>query len=274
MRITAFPCILCLLSIAAQGQSTARQAIVIGCGGAESGSLHAPLRYAGDDARYIGRALENLDYSVDYVDPPTFAHVESALANAANAPKGSIGALVVYFAGRAIIHNGEPYLALEGFNKHAVGVTAISYREIERLLKQSAAKVKAFFFDADFEALTPNPNLATPAVLREALERTWHPEGSNSGIFAVRSSLAFEDSTLRHSVFTFFLARGLYGEAASSEGVITLASLDAYVQPQIAAWLEDRPPPVVWFSPPTRDFPLGVVRDYANYAPPPMPRSK
>jgi hypothetical protein len=63
------------------------------------------------------------------------------------------------------------------------------------------------------------------------------------------------------------MARGLRGEAAGADGVITLESLGDYVQSHVRDWRVGKETPQV-LSSPYSDYPLGVVRASADPLPP------
>ena len=49
-------------------------------------------------------------------------------------------------------------------------------------------------------------------------------------------SVSYEDDALKHGVFTYYLLRGLRGEAAGSDGLVTFQDLAGYVSQSVLAY--------------------------------------
>lgn len=109
----------------------------------------------------------------------------------------------------------------------------LTHREVVNVLEQSAAKHKLVLADACYSGSLPE-GVRSPGI-DEKLEDFYQAfEDAHSGVALFLSSQAdefsLEDGGLRSGIFSYFLVRGLQGEAdADQNGLITITELAAYV---------------------------------------------
>jgi len=235
-----------------------RQAIVIGC----DRYRDFPLRYAVADAEGVGHAFETLGYQVWQLDNPTRAQVLEAIAKAVHGASSDLGSLMFFFSGIGFSDSsGIPYLALSDFDAQDLQTTALNYRELQTLLLQSSAQQKVFFIDAAFHSADGRP----PRTMSQ-LQLSFDQVGTYGAMLASRrNERSEEDATLGHGVFSYFLMRGLRGDASDRDGVITLEALIEYVGREVRMWTQNRQSLID-----TGDllFPVGVVPASAEPLPP------
>lgn len=158
--------------------------------------------------------------------------------------------VIVYFAGQAVMtQTGDTFLIpYEG----SLGATSRLYslRDLETALSRLKAKQALFIFDgsvlkigADRQGKSPSPQWQTSSGSVVRL------------ISASGTGKSFESDKLRHGIYTYYLLRGLRGEAdASRDGDVTLGELILYANEKVlpaarASFQQDQRPQVI---PPVR----------------------
>lgn len=158
--------------------------------------------------------------------------------------------VLVYFAGHGAIWQDERWA--DGFEKfllphdadaELVPVNAISMEMLQRELGRCSPKQLVIFLDACYSGgaassrgLTESSELGRASLVDEHLDRL-----SGEGRVVVTAcgarQVALEDRKLGHGVFTYFLLKGLEGEADRDRGtgVVTLDALYEFVFGRVEA---------------------------------------
>lgn len=132
----------------------------------------------------------------------------------------------------------------DGFNNK------LRHEEIKQVLLQSQAKHKLCIADACHSG-TLNYGLAAKGPAPVSLSRYYQAfEESTGGIALLMSSkgeeLSLEDHGLRQGVFTYYLLRGMRGEAnANGDNIITIRELYSYVRVKVREYTANVQNPVL-----------------------------
>ncbi|MCS6927902.1 MAG: caspase family protein [Saprospiraceae bacterium] len=132
----------------------------------------------------------------------------------------------------------------DGFNNK------LRHEEIKQILMQSQAKHKLCIADACHSG-TLNYGLAAKGPAPVSLSRYYQAfEESSGGIALLMSSkgeeLSLEDHGLRQGVFTYYLLRGMKGEAnANGDNIITIRELYNYVRTKVREYTANVQNPVL-----------------------------
>jgi hypothetical protein len=158
--------------------------------------------------------------------------------------------VILYFAGQAVTtQTGDTFLIPYEGTPGAPG-RLYPWRELEAALSRLKAKQVVFIFDGSVLKSGTDRQPKSPAP-------QWH----NSGGSLIRligtsgTGKSFESDKLRHGIYTYYLLRGLRGEADTNrDGEVTLSELSLYVNEKVlvaarASFQQDQRPQVI---PPVR----------------------
>ncbi len=215
----------------------------------------APLRYAVDDARALAEAFVRLGVSPEQVSiltsdataidrRPTRANVLAALGRARE--RARLGdQLVVFFAGHGVELDGEQYLLTVDTRRSLMAETALPTRLLSTVLEGLEADDVLFLFDV----CRNNPDAAgargeADSAMTEGIAKMVRPRhlGAPDALRPVVllacdvGQRAWELDDEGHGAFTWFVLRGLGGEARDDAGVVTVSSLAGYVQREVERW--------------------------------------
>lgn len=153
--------------------------------------------------------------------------------------------IVLYFSGHGLPDSFVPYDV-----RPAAPASLLTYTDIKAAFRASAAGVKLCIADACLSG-----NLTRPTL--DAARRSSRPTnagrialpGTNVAmLLASRSTqLAVEDKQLLSGTFTYFLLKGLQGEAnTNADKVLTIKELYRYVVPRVRKLSKGRQSPVFY----------------------------
>lgn len=239
--------LLLFATLAGEGYAQKKLALVIGVDGYPNLPVEKRLHFAGRDARSFAEFIESPqggNFAVSDVHVLTGPdadrlHIVSAM-NWLYTSAGSEDLVYIYFAGHSEEYRGVSYFlpydaSLE--NPDDRGIPAADfYRHVTRDLQ---AKQVIVFVDA-CNAASAIEGSRSP--LSADLQKEWEEQNSHTGQFsmALFSSLdyqkSWEDSSLDggHGLFTYYLLRGLRGEATTSpQGWITAQDAFNYVRENV-----------------------------------------
>ena len=135
------------------------------------------------------------------------------------------GTFIFYFSGHGFQSGKENYPATYGTTEANLTSQGLPLSEVITMLFDTGARRRIAFVDAcrnDPDAKSVG-SMRSFGDLRES-------EGMRILYSTAPGSVSFEDESLQHGVFSYFLMEGLKGKAAnSSDGLITFDDLDAYV---------------------------------------------
>jgi uncharacterized caspase-like protein len=204
------------------------------------------LQYAVKDAQAVGAMLRQQGFTVRelYNEHATAHAIRTVLGTELAAQVGERDGLLVFFAGhgedRRLPDGGVMgYLLPHEANPANLHATAIDMEEVRRLAKLLPAKHVLFLVDACYGgiAATWSRSLSAP-LTPERLRALTREPGRHVITAGGAGEQVVEGPKWGHSVFTYFLLRGLgRGYADPDEdGMITTQELAAYLQPRV--WQE------------------------------------
>jgi len=216
-------------------------ALVIGIGHYENLPASAQLRYPERDAQSIYTTLiseEGGRFSANHVHMLTGTQANKAnilheIQNWLPSVTAPDDRVLIYFAGHGFISAGKGYLAPYDIDLHNIADTAISMDTVGTLVGTTIkGKWKVLLTDACHSgAITPE---TVPAELNHLLLDV------HKSIFSLTASRdreqSFERSDLDggHGIFTYYVVRGLAGEAdANGDGIVTADELAEYVHTNV-----------------------------------------
>jgi WD40 repeat protein/uncharacterized caspase-like protein len=157
--------------------------------------------------------------------------------------------VLFYFSGHGILEaeTQQAVLCLTGTHKEDVLNTGLGVQELLGTLSECAAHQQLVWLDAchsggmtfrgaksELETL-PNP---TPQLVDLLRQRAAQSKGFYALLSCDQSQHSWEFPELGHGVFTYFLMRGLLGEAADAQGVIEVDTLYKYVYYQTLRYID------------------------------------
>jgi WD40 repeat protein/uncharacterized caspase-like protein len=215
------------------------------------------LRYSALDCRGVSEALKEATQTFPKKEiwtfhdadtqTPTLAKVMSSLQQiSSNAnPQDTV---FIYFSGHGILDplGEQPVLCLADTRLDNPS-TGLSLRELLECLETCAARQQIVLLDACHsggmtwrggrgeESKSLNPTLQLVEGLRR---RAAQSRGFYAILSCDREQQSWEFPQLEHGVFSYFLMRGLRGEAADSQGVIEADRLYRYVYYQTLQYID------------------------------------
>lgn len=213
------------------------------------------LRYSAGDCQGLAEALtratkqfttrEVYIYHDFASGRPTKENVSKSIREIAQKAK-SQDTILFYFSGHGILEPSthQAILCLRDTQKSNLLNTGLVLQELLQLLGNSAAENKLVWLDAchsggmTLKGAPTEPLLNPTSQLVEVLQQR---AAKSKGFYALLScdinQLSWEFPELGHGVFTYYLMRGLEGEAAS-HGVISADGLYRYIYHQTLQYID------------------------------------
>jgi formylglycine-generating enzyme required for sulfatase activity len=202
-------------------------AVLVGIGAYPEGSGLSTLQYAANDVRELAAELEKGGYAVrQLVDAhATRGVIVRTLNQLGEMLDPDQGTFLFYFSGHGFTQGGKNYLAAYGAAVDDLQREGLPLDEVEQLLKRRRARRQVLWIDA----CRNDPRTA----VRDASRRTFAGLAAAEGLrelYATRpGGVSYEDDGFRHGVFTYYLLRGLRGEAAGADSLVTFQDLAGYL---------------------------------------------
>ncbi len=156
--------------------------------------------------------------------------------------------ILFYFSGHGILHpdTNQAFLCLRDTSKDDLENTALAVSELLQMLSSSAAVQHLVWLDACHSggmtlrgANIVEPSLNPSQQLVEVLQKN---AAKSQDFYALlscdRNQQSWEFPELGHGVFTYYLMQGLQGEAADTQGTISVDSLYRYVYYQTLHYID------------------------------------
>ncbi len=218
------------------------------------------LRYSAFDCQGLGTALteatqgfprKELIIHHDFAErTPTIEAVRASLHQIVAAAKPQ-DTLLLYFSGHGVLdpNTQQVVLCLRDTNKDDLLRTGLSLPEVLRLLSKSSVNRQMLWLDAchsgDMTLRGAKGEITGRSVLnptRQLVEVLRQRAAQSRGFYALLScdqkQRSWEFPELKHGLFTYYLMRGLRGEAADPQGVIEADGLYKYVYHQTLQYIE------------------------------------
>ena len=213
-------------------------ALVVGISVYPQGSGLSSLKYAARDADVLGAALKSQGYLVrKLVDSDaTRAVIRRTLRELSDVVSPDEGTFLFFFGGHGYTYKGTNYLATFGSTAADLDGEGLAVADVETLLRASKAKRKLLFVDACRSA----PEQGARASGQRTFDKLQASEGIRVLFSTKEGRVSFEDDALRQGVFTYFLVKGLEGEAAGTDGLVTFRDLADYLTDRMRAYTVER----------------------------------
>ncbi|MEH2147749.1 GUN4 domain-containing protein [Nostoc sp.] len=218
------------------------------------------LHYSAFDCQGLGEALNAATQGFPQKDvkihndfahqQPLLENVRTSLKQVAAATK-SIDTVLFYFSGHGMLEpsSQQVVLCLKDTQKDNLIETGLKLQELLQLLESCAAQQQLVWLDACHSGSmtllgargeTPiDPQLNPTQELVEVLrQRAAKRKGFYALLSCDQGQQSWEFPQLKHGVFTYYLIRGLRGEAADSQGIIEADGLYRYVYHQTLAYID------------------------------------
>jgi phosphate transport system substrate-binding protein len=184
------------------------------------GSLQYPLR----DAQLVGQELEKQGYTVIPLTDgeATREAVRGVLRDTAEFLQNKDGTVVFYFSGHGWAVDGRNILATYDAGSANLSGSGLPLDEVVRMLAATGARRRVLWIDACRDQPGRTISTRTFATLANS-------EGTRILFSTKAGKVSYENSELQQGVFSHFLVRGLKGEAAGQDGLVTFRDLADFV---------------------------------------------
>jgi hypothetical protein len=193
-----------------------------------------PLKYPISDVTDFERELRKQGYEVKtLVDrQATSSTIKEEILQLGKALDPGKGTFLFMFSGHGFSDGGENYLATYGTNIAEMKDRGLAVSEVEKLLKKTGAKQQVAFIDAC---------RSDPAVKGAEKIRSFQDLADSDGLRVLYSTapgdVSYEDDTFQHGIFSYYLLKGLQGEASGGpDGFITFDDLQIYITQQMRSY--------------------------------------
>ena len=214
------------------------------------------LQYSALDCQGLGEALKEATASLDEKEviihhdfvarKPLITQVQQSIAKITSSASDK-DTILFYFSGHGILEKttGQVVLCLADTNTKQLLTTGLPLNTLLKQLSNCAASQQLIWLDAchsggmtlrgTSKISLPNPSSRLVEVLR-------NKAAESKGFYALlscdRTQQSWEFPELGHGVFTYYLMRGLRGEAADSQGIIEADALYQYVYHQTLRYID------------------------------------
>ncbi len=232
-----------------------------------------PLRYAAIDCQGIGTALAaatdpfpNKEFLIHHdlvAQTPKLATVESSLHRVVREAKVQ-DTILIYFSGHGVVEpiGQQTVLCLYDTDREHLLSTGLPIQVVLDMLRHCAAHSQLLWLDACHSGNMRSPDqssrlkMGTEIDHHQSLNQNWknrlnpttqllsslRQAVSNRGFYALLScdegQQSWEFPDLGHGVFSYYLMRGLGGEAADDQGIIDADGLYRYVYRQTMQYID------------------------------------
>ncbi|MGF1568405.1 MAG: caspase family protein [Nodosilinea sp.] len=217
------------------------------------------LRFPAPDCQGLGQALTEATQAFprreicihhDFAaQPPTLAAVRQSFSRitAAAQPQDTI---LFYFSGHGLIHpsSNQAVLCFRDTWQDYLAESGLPLPELLRDLGQSPARQQLVWLDACHsggmtlwggkDSKPSNLQDPTPQMVAVLRQRAAQGRGFYALLSCDHDQRSWEFPELGHGVFTYYLMRGLRGEAADDQGVVDADNLYKYIYHQTLRYID------------------------------------
>lgn len=210
-----------------------------------------PLHYTDDDAYRVmaflqspkGGAIEDEHLKILVDDGATRANIIQGLHEIVR-KIGAKDQLIFYFSG----HGFEDAFAPIDYDGN---LYKLYHQEVLNIVKNASAQNKLCIVDACFSGSMENPAILKSKVSTDIknayFQKFVEDEQQTSYIFSSQAEEAsIEHRGLRQGVFSYFLLKGLKGEAdANEDGKVTVQEISAYLETAVSTYTNNYQRPII-----------------------------
>jgi len=190
------------------------------------------LRYPVGDIRAVAAELKLQGYTPIMMTDrlATAAQIRQRLKDLADMVEPGKGTVLFYFSGHGFRIGDTNYLATYNTTMEDMAQQGLALTEVQKLLAATGARQRVAFIDACRN--DPNAKSASGRPFDQLQEA----EGLRILYSTAPGKVSYEDDALQHGVFSYFVARGLHGEAAGPDGMVTFDDLKTWVTDRMRAY--------------------------------------
>ncbi|QDZ40173.1 hypothetical protein FRE64_09560 [Euhalothece natronophila Z-M001] len=225
--------------------------LLIGVNEYQSQDLNS-LNYSAADCQDLSKALEEVTQEFpqrellthhDYaLNSPTLKVVRENLKRIASEATEK-DKVVFYFSGHGVLEpdTEQAVLCLQDTNFDDLIGTGLVISEVLELLGNCAASVQFIWLDAchsgglNWQSSLNNP---TPQLIQRLQEQATYNQGFYALLSCDRAQQSWEFPEIGHGIFTYYLIRGLQGNAANENGLIEADQLYRYIYHQTLQYID------------------------------------
>lgn len=218
---------------------------------------HLPsLQYSALDCQGLGEALKEATASFeqkeviihhDFVNQlPRLGNVQDSITRIVNTANAE-DTILFYFSGHGILETTtqQVVLCLADTKTEELLATGLPLNDLLQQLSNCAASQQLVWLDACHSGgmtLRGTARVSLPDPGFQLVETLRHQAQESKGFYALLScdqtQQSWEFPELGHGVFTYYLMRGLRGEAADAQGIIEADALYQYVYHQTLRYID------------------------------------
>jgi WD40 repeat protein/uncharacterized caspase-like protein/energy-coupling factor transporter ATP-binding protein EcfA2 len=214
----------------------------------------ASLQYSALDCQGLGEALKEATASFtnkeviihhDFVSqPPQLEAVQRSVQHIIKSARKD-DTILFYFSGHGILETKtqQVVLCLANTNTQKLLATGLPLNDLLKKLSNCAASQQLVWLDACHSGgMTLRGTVSLNDPSSQLVETLRHKAAESQGFYALLScdqtQQSWEFPELGHGVFTYYLMRGLRGEAADAQGTIEADALYQYVYHQTLRYID------------------------------------
>jgi len=201
-------------------------AVVVGIGAFQDSRI-PPLRFTVPDAQGFYDVLTDPNYGgvpQDHVkllldEGATYQSIKSAIGSWLPKNAREDDTVIIYYSGHGAPENNKTYWVTHNANIDDLYATALNNNEISDMLDEIESKRILTFLDSCYSAATVNRSNQTRDVMVEIPWDQFMGEGKVTISASNGKQLSLELESYGHGVFTYYLLKGMQGEADGMAGV-------------------------------------------------------
>lgn len=211
------------------------------------------LKYAVNDARafknylteYVGIPDEHIFFLID--ESATRAKIQSLLGTKIRRKAGKEDTVIIFYAGHGGVETDPLDLDGDGFEKYLLPhdanlddlySTAIAMEEIKKIFQRLRAERLIFVADTCYSGASGGRTMLASKTRATLSERFFERISKGKGRVIISAcsanEISKEDDSLQHGVFSYYLLKGLKGEADfDGDGIITVSELFGFLSKKV-----------------------------------------
>jgi hypothetical protein len=202
-------------------------ALLVGIGDYDPTLTGIPeLNFPVSDIRAVATTLKLQGYTPIILTDrqATAARIRQQLKYMADEVEPGKGTAIFYFSGHGFRIGGENFLATYDTTLDQLASQGLAVSEVQKLLAATGAKQRVLFIDA-----CRNDPTAKSITGGRPFEQFEDSEGLRILYSTGPGKVSYEDEALQQGVFSYYVAKGLRGDAAGPDGMITFDDLRSWV---------------------------------------------
>ncbi len=222
------------------------------------------LNFAVNDAREISNYyINNLNVSEDHIHvlldkEATLYNIKNILGTVLSRKAKKEDTVIIYFAGHGAMEEDPTNPDGDGFEKYLLPYdadpddkfsTSFPFRDIQIIFERIKAERLVFILDTCFSGSAKYGARTLPSFVRASMSESYLDrisKGKGKVILAATDAneTSEEDENKKHGIFTYYLIKGLNGEADyDNDGFITIDEISQFVKKEVPKATNDNQHP-------------------------------